>query len=328
MAHFLLSIVLLTDAVSLYSRAGEPDDTTAESADRHAPHRHAEPGVCSSSTPSSSSPAPSSPGRGRTAGAATRTTSPASTSRSPRSRSVHGTTVMLFLALVLVTLWLIRRDRAPASVQTRLRCCSWCSSRTAASATCSTSTTSRALLVGIHIAGATAVWAAVLWYYLGLFVRPADAEASVPTPVGLAAAAGLSGRRDGSVRRRGGPPRRRHLRALPALLRGARAPRPDGIDVGAVRGVVGSVLELLEDGATHVGVATDHVIESFRNDLWAGYKTGEGIDPVLLAQFPLLEDALRGARRRRLGDGRARSRRRARVGGRASPPRTSGSSRS
>jgi 5'-3' exonuclease len=68
---------------------------------------------------------------------------------------------------------------------------------------------------------------------------------------------------------------------------------PDGIDVGAVRGVVQSLIELLETGATHLGVATDHVIESFRNDLWVGYKTGDGIDPVLFAQFPLLEEALR-----------------------------------
>jgi 5'-3' exonuclease len=67
---------------------------------------------------------------------------------------------------------------------------------------------------------------------------------------------------------------------------------PDGVDVGAVRGVVSSMLDLLDDGATHVGVATDHVVESFRNDLWDGYKTGEGIDPVLFAQFPLLEAAL------------------------------------
>ncbi|MEX0664884.1 MAG: 5'-3' exonuclease H3TH domain-containing protein [Acidimicrobiia bacterium] len=66
-----------------------------------------------------------------------------------------------------------------------------------------------------------------------------------------------------------------------------------GIDVGAVRGVVQSVLELLEGGATHVGVATDHIVESFRNDLWDGYKTGAGIDPVLFTQFPLLEEALR-----------------------------------
>jgi 5'-3' exonuclease len=63
-------------------------------------------------------------------------------------------------------------------------------------------------------------------------------------------------------------------------------------ELRAVRGVVGSILGMLEGGATHVGVATDHVIESFRNALWAGYKTGEGIDPVLFAQFEPLEDAL------------------------------------
>lgn len=60
----------------------------------------------------------------------------------------------------------------------------------------------------------------------------------------------------------------------------------------AVRGVVASVLGLLEGGATHLGVATDHVIESFRNELWPGYKTGEGVEPALLAQFHPLEDAL------------------------------------
>lgn len=65
-----------------------------------------------------------------------------------------------------------------------------------------------------------------------------------------------------------------------------------GTEVGATRGVVGTVLQLLEAGATHVGVATDHVIESFRNDLYAGYKTGEAVDPALKRQFPLLEKAL------------------------------------
>jgi 5'-3' exonuclease len=66
----------------------------------------------------------------------------------------------------------------------------------------------------------------------------------------------------------------------------------DGREVGAVRGVLTSVLGMINGGATHIGVATDHVIESFRNGLWPGYKTGAGIDPDLMAQFPLLEDAL------------------------------------
>ena len=66
----------------------------------------------------------------------------------------------------------------------------------------------------------------------------------------------------------------------------------EGREVAAVRGVVGSVLGMINGGARYVGVATDHVIESFRNEFWPGYKTGEGIEPELLAQFPLLEDAL------------------------------------
>jgi 5'-3' exonuclease len=61
---------------------------------------------------------------------------------------------------------------------------------------------------------------------------------------------------------------------------------------GAVIGVLNSVLEMIEGGATHLGVATDHVIESFRNELWAGYKTGDGIEPALRAQFHPLEEAL------------------------------------
>ena len=63
----------------------------------------------------------------------------------------------------------------------------------------------------------------------------------------------------------------------------------EGNEVAAVRGVLASVLGMLKGGATHLAVATDHIIESFRNDLWPGYKTGQGIDPDLLAQFPLLE---------------------------------------
>jgi 5'-3' exonuclease len=79
----------------------------------------------------------------------------------------------------------------------------------------------------------------------------------------------------------------RHYYAVPS------ARDRDGREVGAVRGVVASVLGMINGGATHLGVATDHVIESFRNELWPGYKTGAGIDPDLLAQFPLLEDAMR-----------------------------------
>jgi 5'-3' exonuclease len=66
-------------------------------------------------------------------------------------------------------------------------------------------------------------------------------------------------------------------------------------EIGATRGVVGSVLQLLESGATHVGVATDHVIESFRNDLWATYKDGSGVERVLKAQFPVVEEVLMAA---------------------------------
>ncbi len=65
-----------------------------------------------------------------------------------------------------------------------------------------------------------------------------------------------------------------------------------GQEIGAVRGVLGSVLSMLEAGATHLGVATDHVVESFRNELYPGYKTSEGVPPELLSQFPILEEAL------------------------------------
>lgn len=70
-----------------------------------------------------------------------------------------------------------------------------------------------------------------------------------------------------------------------------RVPRPDQ-PLGAVAGVLYTVIQMLEGGATHIAVATDHVIESFRNDLWPTYKTGEGIEPALWAQFHPLEDAL------------------------------------
>ena len=79
----------------------------------------------------------------------------------------------------------------------------------------------------------------------------------------------------------------RHFFAVPSVT------GTEGREVGAVRGVVGSVLGLFEEGVTHLGVATDHVVESFRNELYPGYKTGEGMDPELLQQFHPLEEALR-----------------------------------
>jgi 5'-3' exonuclease len=76
---------------------------------------------------------------------------------------------------------------------------------------------------------------------------------------------------------------------------GIRRFRKSDPPLGAVEGVVGTVVQMLESGATHVGVATDHVIESFRNGLWPGYKTGEGIEPALRAQFEPLEEILAAA---------------------------------
>jgi len=81
----------------------------------------------------------------------------------------------------------------------------------------------------------------------------------------------------------------RHFYALPSYI------NRRGEEVAAVRGVVGSMFSLMQEGATHIAIATDHVIESFRNDLWADYKDGSGIDPRLRSQFDLLEDALQSA---------------------------------
>src|SRR5207248_4914668 len=78
----------------------------------------------------------------------------------------------------------------------------------------------------------------------------------------------------------------RHFFAVPSAVDG------DGQEIGAVRGVLTSVVSMIERGATHIGVATDHVVESFRNDLYPGYKTSEGVPPELLSQFPILEEAL------------------------------------
>ncbi|WP_348261588.1 5'-3' exonuclease H3TH domain-containing protein [Telmatobacter sp. DSM 110680] len=81
----------------------------------------------------------------------------------------------------------------------------------------------------------------------------------------------------------------RHYFAMP------KARDAQGREVGAVRGVLASLLGMMREGVTHIGVATDHVIESFRNNLWAGYKTGEGVEPDLLSQFPILEEVLAAA---------------------------------
>lgn len=78
----------------------------------------------------------------------------------------------------------------------------------------------------------------------------------------------------------------RHFFAVPARV------DLNGQEIGAVRGVLYSVLSMIERGATHLGVATDHVVESFRNELYPGYKTSEGVPPALLSQFPILEEAL------------------------------------
>jgi 5'-3' exonuclease len=81
----------------------------------------------------------------------------------------------------------------------------------------------------------------------------------------------------------------RHYYAVPS------ARDKEGREVGAVRGVLASVLGMLNEGATHVAVATDHIIESFRNDLWPGYKTGAGVPADLVEQFPVLEEVLAAA---------------------------------
>src|SRR5437763_12985514 len=78
----------------------------------------------------------------------------------------------------------------------------------------------------------------------------------------------------------------RHFFAIPS------ARDASGQEIGATRGVLTSVLSMIEQGATHIGVATDHVVESFRNELYPGYKTSEGVPAELLSQFPVLEDAL------------------------------------
>ena len=100
----------------------------------------------------------------------------------------------------------------------------------------------------------------------------------------------------------------RHFYGLRRFTKGKDRP------FGAVVGVLNTVLQMIEEGATHVGVATDHVIESFRNELWSGYKTGEGIEPAL-ARSSIRSKMPCGHGDCRLADGRARGRRCAGLGG-------------
>src|SRR5205085_10647750 len=117
------------------------------------------------------------------------------------------------------------------------------------------------------------------------------------TPVGSTATAAAQGADDLSARLRpmnvdlidGTYELFRHHYGLPSAV------REKGSRTAATRGVLTSVVAMLEEGATHVGVATDHVIESFRNDMWPGYKSSLGMPEDLLAQFPLLEEALAAA---------------------------------
>ncbi len=116
--------------------------------------------------------------------------------------------------------------------------------------------------------------------------------AALPVPDHLPAERG--GRVTGSARWRS------TSSTVPTSSSATTSPRPShltasGEEVGALRGVLGSMLSLVEAGASHLGVATDHVIESFRNDLWPGYKTSEGVPEDLLGQFGLLEEALHAA---------------------------------
>jgi len=180
MSHFLLSLVLLTDAVVLYKRAGEPD-TKAE--------LQVEPRVRT---------------LGRVllvltaivvvSGTVVTSTGPHGGDEEAKRFDLnlewvartHGTMVILFLALVLVTLALLRRTHSPEPVQARLGAVLLVACVQAAIGYIQYFNGTPALLVGFHIAGATALWAAVLWYYLGLFVRPGEADAPTGTAVASA----------------------------------------------------------------------------------------------------------------------------------------------
>ena len=167
---------------------------------REPAHGRARPGAPRPRERSCCSPAPSSPARVRTAAAASTTTSRVSTSRIPDVARVHGTMVMIFLAAVLAMLWLLRRDRAPHNGARRAsRCCSSCSSRRRRSGYVQYFNDIPAVLVGVHIAGATAVWSATLVLCTSAASNARPRRGAPPSPARrVAACTGLTRRRSWS----------------------------------------------------------------------------------------------------------------------------------
>ena len=218
----------------------------------------------------------------------------------------------MLVVLALITAWLLARSQAPRRV---LATASFALAAMVAQGILGYVQYFKAIpavLVGFHVFGAVMVFAAV--QQLELSVRPPASSESGGNAGGQShiqhVCSGPMARapchRRCAIRSRSArSPTVCQARAMQVhlvdgtyeLFRQFLAPRPghrdkNGVEVGATRAVVSSIFTMLEGGATHLGVATDHVIESFRNDLWADYKTGDGIDPELFAQFQLLEDAL------------------------------------
>jgi len=171
MTHFLLSLVLLLDAVVLYKRAGEPHTRAELAVDRSVRNLGRAMFVMVCVVVFTGTVVTSTGPHGGDEKAQRFDYAISSVAR------VHGITVMIFLALTLVTLWQIRRTHASLAVQNRLGAVLLVALVQAAIGYIQYFNDIPALLVGLHIAGATAVWVAVVWFYLGLFTRPAEAPA-------------------------------------------------------------------------------------------------------------------------------------------------------
>lgn len=183
MAHFLVSIVLLTDAIVLYDRAGIPDDAMTRPSQRVVTDRvvalsRALLGVAALVLVTGTVVT----GAGPHSGGGRRDEVSRLDLRIPEVARVHGTTVMIFLGLVIVTVFVAHRDRAPQRVMQRLTVLLVVLVAQAAVGYTQYFTDIPPLLVGIHIAGATAVWSATLWVYLGLFQRRAVVDAPDVSP--------------------------------------------------------------------------------------------------------------------------------------------------